>query len=105
MNGAALPLVVTPRFMDRVADTEQYVGREASARGREFVSSLLDFLQDTVQQFPLAFPVFSLPQQPELLLRRAVFRRHYSIVYEVTEDEVKCLTFFANSQDISRLIL
>lgn len=105
MNGATLPLVVTPRFMDRVANMEQYLGGETPARGRDFVSNLLGFLQDTVQQFSLAFPIFSLPQQPELLLRRAIFRRHYSIVYEVTEDEIKCLTFFANSQDISRLIL
>lgn len=105
MSTAALPLVVTSRFMDRVSDTEQYLGREIPARGRDFVSDLLDFLQDTVQNFPLAFPVFSLPQQPELLLRRAIFRRHYSVVYEVTESEIKCLAFFANSQDVSQLTL
>lgn len=80
MSAAALTLVVTPKFMDRVADTEQYIGRSDAARGRNFVAALFDFLYDTVQPFPLAFPAYVLPQHPELPLRRAIFRRHYNIV-------------------------
>jgi hypothetical protein len=65
--------------MDRVAAIEQYLGRDTAARGRDFVAALFDFLYDTVQPLPLAFPVYSLPRHPELVLRRAVFRRHYSV--------------------------
>ena len=103
MSGSSLALTVTPQFMDRVAATEQYLGRDTATRGREFVAALFDFLYDTVQSFPLAFPVYSLPRYPELVLRRAVFRRYYSVVYEVTTQEIKCLAFFANAQDISQL--
>jgi hypothetical protein len=48
--------------MDRVAATEQYLGRDTAVRGREFVVALVYFLYDTVQPFPLAFPVYSLPR-------------------------------------------
>ncbi|MGI4740892.1 MAG: hypothetical protein ACRYG7_37460 [Janthinobacterium lividum] len=105
MSEPVLPLVVTPRFMDRLGDTEQYIGRENAARGREFVAALFDFLYDTVGPFPLAFPVYTLPRYPELELRRAVFKRHYNVVYEVTPNEIRCLAFFATSQDAGRLDL
>lgn len=105
MSEPALQLVVTPKFMDRLADTEQYIGQKNTARGREFVAALFDFLYDTISPFPLAFSAYTLPQYPELALRRAVFRRHYNVVYEVTPIEIRCLAFFATAQDASGLDL
>lgn len=105
MSVGGLTLVVTARFMDRVAEVEQYLGRENPAAGRAFVTALFDFLYEAIEPFPLAFPAYSLPKHPAILLRRAVFRRHYNVVYEVMTTEVRCLTFFATAQDAGRIDL
>ena len=101
MSASPPVLVVTPRFMDRVSETEHYFGRDNPAAGRAFVSALFDFLAEAVEPFPLAFPRYTLPRYPEIPLRRAIFRRRYNVVYEVTATEIRCLAFFATAQDAS----
>ncbi|MDQ2772709.1 MAG: hypothetical protein M3Y54_19660 [Bacteroidota bacterium] len=105
MSETELPIIVSPVFMDRLFELEQYVGRDAQARGREFTGAVFDFLHDTLGPFPLSFPSYSLARHPELRLRRAVFRKRYNIIYEVTPEAVHCLTIFVAAQDPTTISL
>lgn len=94
------------RFVSELALAEKYVGRISAGRGRKFVSDVSVFLFEILAPLPLAFPVYAYPMAPNVNLRRAVFRREYVIIYEVTELEVSFLYFHhtsRNSPDLSFL--
>lgn len=105
MSETPLTVTVTPVFMDRLFELEQYVGRENPVRGRQFVSELFEFIYRAVGPFPLAFPAYVLANHPALPLRRAVFQRRYNLVYEVTASEVKFLTVFGTAQNAADVSL
>lgn len=100
-----LAVVVKPRFMDRLFDIQQYQGRDNEARGREFVAALFDFIYDIIGAQPLAFPVYMLPQRPDLPLRRTTFRRQHILLYEVTATEIILLTIFSASWNAANVSL
>lgn len=105
MSEPTKPVVVMPRFMDRLFEIEQYLGRDKPSRGRAFVSDLFDFLHEVIGPMPLAFPAYVLPRHPELPLRRAVFRKEYIVLYEVKDTEAVMLTIFTARSNPQRVEL
>ena len=92
-------IIVQPRFMDRLFVIQKYQGQQDPARGRAFVAALFDFVYDIIESQPLAFPAYTLRRYPALELRRAVFRRRYIVLYEVTATEIIMLTIFPASSN------
>ena len=68
-------------FVRELELAEQYAGRSVPRRGRQLVSDILDFLLETVAPLPFAYPSYPYPATPSLQLRRAIFRKHYVIIY------------------------
>ena len=85
-------------FVRELELTEKYVGRTSSRRGREFVSTVLDFLFENLAPLPFAHPAYAYPAAPQLQLRRAVFRKEYVIIYEVTDEAVSFIFFHHTSR-------
>lgn len=94
-------IIVKPRFMDRLFEIQQYQGRENEARGRAFVDAVFNFIYDIIGPQPLAFPTYVLSQYPDFALRRAVFRREYIIIYEVSAAEITLLTIFPARRNLA----
>ena len=66
MSETSLTVTITPVFMDRLFELEQYAGRENPVRGRRFVDELFEFIYSAVGPFPLAFPAYVLANHPAL---------------------------------------
>lgn len=82
-NGRAVTL--GEEFVRELELAEKYVGRTVPRRGRQLVSEVMDFVLETLAPQPLAYPAFPYPAAPDYHLRRAVFRKQYIIIYEVSE--------------------
>ena len=95
-SGRAVTL--SDKFVGELALAEKYVGRLSAGRGRKFVSDVFVFLFETLAPLPLAFPAYAYPTAPDVTLRRAVFRKKYVIIYEVTEFEVSFVYFHHTSR-------
>ncbi len=103
-NGRTVTL--SDEFVRELALTEKYTGRTSSARGRKFTSDVLNFLFETLAPLPLAYPAHEYPEAPDINLRRAVFRKEYVIIYEVSATAVAFVFFHhtsRNSPDLSFL--
>ena len=83
-------------FIQELALTEKYVGRDVAVRGRRFVSDLTSFLFETLAPLPYAHPTYAHPTATGRKLRRAVFRKEYIVIYEVS-DAVVVFVFFHHS--------
>ena len=94
-----------PRFMDRLFEIEQYLGRTEAGRGRAFVSDIFDFLHEVIEPMPLAYPAYMMPRYPDLALRRAVFRKEYVLFYEVKPTETVILTIISARSDLGSVEL
>lgn len=62
-------------FIQELALTEKYVGRDVAVRGRRFVSDLTSFLFETLAPLPYAHPTYAHPAATGRKLRRAVFQK------------------------------
>ena len=91
------------RFVSELALAEKYVGRSSAGRGRKFVSDVIVFLFETLAPLPLAFPAYAYPTAPGIMLRRAVFRKEYVTIYEVTDFEISFVYFHHTSRSIPDL--
>ena len=86
-------------FLQELELTEKYVGRQVARRGRQLVSAVLDFVLEVLAPLPLAYPVYDYPTAPGLTLHRAVFRKEYVIIYEVSDAEVAFVFFHHTSRN------
>ncbi len=93
-------------FVRELEAAEKYIGRDVPRRGRQFVSEVMDFTLEILAPLPFAYPAYPYPTAPGHQLRRAVFRKQYIIIYEVSEAEVSFVFFHhssRNSPDLSFL--
>lgn len=91
--------------MDGLAAIQLYAGQHDAARGRAISSAILDFAYDIVGPFPQAYPTYAVPEQPEREYRRAIFRREYALLYEVTAAEVSFLLVYSIRQNPGSMVL
>ncbi|MDO7877612.1 hypothetical protein Q5H93_22930 [Hymenobacter sp. ASUV-10] len=72
----------------------------AAARivGKAFTLAIFTFCQRTVAPLPWAYPAFSFEGIRFENVRRAVFRKHYVLLYRVTDTQVLFLDIFHTAQ-------
>ncbi len=85
-------------FIQELALVEKYVGRDVAVRGRRFVSDLTSFLFENLAPLPYAHPAYAHPVAQGRELRRAVFRKEYIIIYEVSDAAVSFVFFHHSSR-------
>ena len=95
---AGRELIFQQRFLDSLLALEQWAGQQNPRAGRALVKRIVDFASDVIAPFPLAFPQYWLPTAPTRSLRRAVFDRRYSIIYEVYETELLLVYVYSTRQ-------
>lgn len=85
-------------FLTKLAQLEKFLGRNNSAAGRAFTAAVFDFCCDIIAPLPWAYPAFREGEVVREDVRRAVFRRHYVLLYRITDTEVRFLEIFHTSQ-------
>jgi plasmid stabilization system protein ParE len=87
-------------FYDALQGLELYWGQSNPRRGREWSSDLVDFTMNVIAPNPLAFPRLEKLGSPSRELRKAVFRKNYLIIYQVTPDRVDFLAIVHTSRNL-----
>ncbi len=90
------------KFLDELLRVEKYLGRNGGRQGRAFTQAVFDFAYNTVATIPEGFPAYVHPRLPTVVLRRAVFRREYVLLYQVTGEAVVFVYFHYARRDISQ---
>jgi hypothetical protein len=67
-------------------------------QGRQLVNAIMDFAYQIVGSAPQAYPVLPVPQQPTVEFRRAIFRKRYILIYQVTATELLFLLVYSAKQ-------
>ncbi|RZK19533.1 MAG: hypothetical protein EOO56_13970 [Hymenobacter sp.] len=91
---AGREVVFKAAFLDDLSKFEQYIGRFTAAKGHAFTGAVFDFCIDIIAPQPLAFPKFEQENFNDPAIRRAVFKRHYVLIYRIYADAIRFVTLY-----------
>lgn len=86
-------------FMDEVLEVQLFSDSKIKAKGRKFVSEMLDFAMETIATMPFAFPEYIAKPTVDKIYRRAVFQRNYIIIYKVLSNRIEFIKFHHSSRN------
>jgi plasmid stabilization system protein ParE len=99
-------LILRERFLDSLLEIEAYLSQYiGSKKARKFPNDVMGFVSDIIIDNPFAFVKYESRFPENLNIRRAVFKRDYSIVYEVTEEKIEILNIYHTSRDPNEVLL
>ena len=104
MSEAARQVEMVEAFLDKLSRFEQFANHSNAAGGRKFTAAVFAFCYEIIAPLPLAYPAFQLGAVVRQDVRRAMFRRHYVLLYRVTDATVVFLDIFHTSQRPSDLL-
>jgi len=93
----ALSINLAEDFYQGLLEIQTYASANGG-QGRQLVNAIMDFAYHIVGSAPQAYPVLLVPQQPSHEFRRAVFRKHYILIYQLTATEVTFLLVYSTKQ-------
>jgi hypothetical protein len=104
MSEAIRKIEFTEAFLKELSAFDSFMGRSAAGNGRVFTVAVFAFCQRIIAPLPWAYPAFSFEGVQFETVRRAVFRKHYVLLYRVTDVQVLFLDIFHTAQRPSDLL-
>ncbi|RZJ58474.1 MAG: type II toxin-antitoxin system RelE/ParE family toxin [Hymenobacter sp.] len=96
---AGREVIFKAAFLDDLSKFEQYIGRSSATKGHSFTAAVFDFCTDIIAPQPFAFPKFEQDDFNDPAVRRAVFKRHYVLIYRVYEGALRFVTLYHAHQN------
>ncbi len=84
-------------FLDKLAQFEEFLGRNNPSTGRAFTAAVFAFCYDVIAPLPWAFPAAQEGELTRPEVRRAVFKRRYVLLYRVTDVAVQFVDLYHTS--------
>lgn len=91
---AGREVIFKATFLDDLSSFEQYIGRFSVAKGHAFTTAVFDFCTDIIAPQPFAFPKFEQDDFDDPAVRRAVFKRHYVLIYRIYEEAIRFVSLY-----------
>jgi plasmid stabilization system protein ParE len=99
-------LILRERFLDSLLEIEAYLSQYISAKkARKFPNDVIGFVSDIIVPNPFAFVKYESRFPENSNVRRAVFKKDYCIVYEVTDEKIEILNIYHTSRDPNEVLL
>jgi len=93
------PLVINlaEDFYQGLLEIEEYANAHGG-RGRQLVNSLMNFAYQIIGSSPRAYTTLLVPEQSTREFRRAVFRKNYVLLYQLTDTELTFLLVYSTKR-------
>ncbi len=99
-------LILRERFLDSLLEIEAYLSQHiGSKKARKFPNDVIGFVSDIILNNPFAFVKYESRFPENFNVRRAVFKKDYCIVYEVTDEKIEILNIYHTSRDPNKVPL
>jgi plasmid stabilization system protein ParE len=99
-------LVLRERFLDSLLEIEAYLSQFiGSKKARKFPNDAIGFISDVIVDNPYAFVKYESRFFENDNIRRAVFKKDYCIVYEVTPVTIEVLNIYHTSRDPNGVLI
>ena len=99
-------LILRERFLDSLLEIEAYLGQYiGSKKARKFPNDVIGFISDIIGNNPFAFGKYESRFPKNSNIRKAIFKKDYCIVYEVTDEKIEILNIYHTSRDPDEVIL
>ncbi len=102
---AGRKVIFKKSFLNNLSKIEQFLGRHQVAKGHAFSAATIDFCCDIIAPFPAAYPAFQRGVDTVESVRRAIFRREYALIYQISPDAVRFLTIYHTRQNPGNRVL
>lgn len=90
-------------FLDKLAAIEGFSSQYNAIAARAFTAAVFTFCYDILAAQPWAYPAFKRGRTAPPTVRRAVFRRHYVLLYRVADEAIYLLDIYHARQGGSAL--
>lgn len=98
--------VLRERFLDSLLEIEAYLSQYiGSKKARKFPNDVIGFISDIIVPNPYAFVQYESRFHENFNIRRAVFKKNYCVVYEVTDAKIDILNIYHTSRDPDEVLL
>ena len=99
-------LVLRERFLDSLLEIEAYLSQFiGSKRARKFPNDVIGFISDVIVNNPYTFVKYESHFPENDNIRRAVFKKDYCIVYEVSLEMIEILNIYHTSRDPNDVLI
>ena len=99
-------LVLRERFLDSLLEIEAYLSQFiGSKRARKFPNDVIGFISDVIVNNPYTFVKYESRFPENDNIRRAVFKKDYCIVYEVSLEMIEILNIYHTSRDPNGVLI
>ena len=93
-------LILRERFLDSLLEIEGYLSQFiGSKKARKLPNDVIGFISDCIVTNPYSFVKYESRFPENSNIRRAVFKRDYCIVYEITDAMIEILNIYHTSRD------
>lgn len=94
-------LVFFESFVEDLENIEEFIRQYNKEKALKNTEEIWQFITEIVAEMPLGFPQKESQIFPQKSIRRAVFRKTYSIIYIVENRSIEFIRIFDNRQDPS----
>ena len=99
-------LILRERFLDSLLEIEAYISQFiGSKKARKFPNDVIGFISDFIVDNPYAFVKYESRFPENDNIRKAVFKKDYCIVYEVTLETIQILNIYHTSRDPNSILI
>ena len=96
-------IVFKPTFIETLDEILTYLAGYSPRYVQQFTQDLDDLIKNRIAHFPEASPEYKWKRTPQRLYRRAIFKKHYHVIYKIHPQTIEFVVILYSRRDLSKI--